>query len=183
MRTATYLANTSSRDATDDANSSHHLARVEFTPHEDGTYYIAGDRRVLRGGRLRADGHRHHAGCRRAPGQPQTRQSMRWSGPRSRARSTSIGRRRLVPAEHQRPSDTYHDRPGGTGNRPRLLAGPAVARGSTTRTGTTFPAPGTTTAARATTPGSPARLEVGIYYIAVGAFGNYEGTYTLSVDY
>ena len=36
-----YLPNTSSRDATDDANSSHHLARVEFTPHEDGTYYIA----------------------------------------------------------------------------------------------------------------------------------------------
>ena len=37
----TYLYNTSSRGATDDANRPHHLARVEFTPEEDGTYYIA----------------------------------------------------------------------------------------------------------------------------------------------
>ena len=36
-----YLYNTSSRDATDDANRPHHLARVEFTPDADGTYYIA----------------------------------------------------------------------------------------------------------------------------------------------
>ena len=36
-----YLYNTTSRGATDAANRPHHLARVEFTPEEDGTYYIA----------------------------------------------------------------------------------------------------------------------------------------------
>ena len=38
---STYLHHTSSRYATDDANRPHHLARVEFTPGADGTYYIA----------------------------------------------------------------------------------------------------------------------------------------------
>ena len=33
---STYLYNTSSRYATDDANRPHHLARVEFTPNADG---------------------------------------------------------------------------------------------------------------------------------------------------
>ena len=38
---STYLHHTSSRDATDDANRPHHLARVEFTPNAGGLHFIA----------------------------------------------------------------------------------------------------------------------------------------------
>ena len=63
-----------------------------------------------------------------------------------------------TPGRHHLP-----DRPGGTGNRPRLLSLPSQSKtprsfGSRTAD-ETFP----------------------VYFIAVGAFGNHEGTYTLSV--
>ena len=175
-----YLANTSSRDASDAANSSHHLARVEFTPHEDGTYYIAATGESFEWGGyeltvidITQDADKHPAG-----------------------RSTTAFALVDTPVTGKidfngdvdwfqlniRDVDTYQiDLEGqatGRGSlRDPLLRGVYDADGNYI-SGTGNDDGGEGYNARITR-----RLEVGIYYIAVGAFGNHEGTYTLSVGY
>ena len=175
-----YLPNTSSRDATDDANSSHHLARVEFTPHADGTYYIAATGESFTWGvyeltviDITRDADEHPAD-----------------------RSTTEHAQRGTPVTgkidfsgdvdwfqlNKTVADTYQiDLEGqatGRGSlRDPLLRGVYDADGNYI-SGTRNDDGGEGYNARITLD-----LPVGIYYIAVGAFGNHEGTYTLSVNY
>ena len=175
-----YLANTSSRDATDDANSSHHLARVEFTPHEDGTYYIAATGESFEWGGyeltvidITRDADKHPAG-----------------------RSTTAFALVDTPVTGKidfngdvdwfqlniRDVDTYQID----------LEGQATGRGSLRdpllwgvydEDGNYISGTGNDDGGEGYNARITRRFEVGIYYISVGAFGNYEGTYTLSVGY
>ena len=174
------LANTSSRDATDDANSSHHLARVEFTPHEDGTYYIA------------ATGESFEWGGYELTVIDITRDADKHPADRSTTGFALVDTPVTGKIDFNgdvdwfqlniRDVDTYQiDLEGqatGRGSlRDPLLRGVYDADGNYI-SGTGNDDGGEGYNARITR-----RLEVGIYYIAVGAFGNHEGTYTLSVGY
>ena len=174
-----YLPNTSSRDATDDANSSHHLARVEFTPEDGGTYYIAATGEAFEWGDydltvidITRDADEHPAD-----------------------RSTTVFAPRGTPVTGKIDFSgdvdwfqlnvifvgTYtidlEGQDNGLGSlRDPLLRGLYDADGNYI-SGTRNDDGGEGFNARITP-----YLEQGIYYIAVGAFGNHEGTYTLSVN-
>ena len=175
-----YLANTSSRDATDDANSSHHLARVEFTPHEDGTYYIA------------ATGESFEWGGYELRVIDITRDADKHPADRSTPVFAQAGNPVTGKIDFNRDVDWFRMNITADNTHTINLEGQATGRGSLRDpllwgvydedgnyiSGTRNDDGGEGYNARITLD-----LEVGIYYIAVGAFGNYEGTYTLSVDY
>ena len=175
-----YLPNTSSRDATDHANSSHHLARVEFTPDADGTYYIAATGESFTWGvyeltviDITEDADEHPAD------RSTTEHAQRGTPVTGKIDfSGDVDWFRL----NKTVADTYQiDLEGqatGRGSlRDPLLRGVYDADGNYI-SGTRNEDGGEGYNARITLD-----LPVGIYYIAVGAFGNHEGTYTLSVNY
>ena len=172
-----YLANTSSRDATDDANSSHHLARVEFTPADDGTYYIA------------ASGESFTWGDYELTVIDITRDADEHPADRSTTvfalRGTVTGK-----IDFNRDVDWFQMNISLAGTYQIDVEGQATGRGSLRDpllrgvydadgnyiSGTRNDSGGEGDNARITR-----RFDVGVYYISVGAFGNYEGTYTLTV--
>ena len=174
------LANTSSRDATDDANSSHHLARVEFTPHEDGTYYIA------------ATGESFEWGGYELRVIDITRDADKHPADRSTPVFAQAGNPVTGKIDFNRDVDWFRMNITADNTHTINLEGQATGRGSLRDpllwgvydedgnyiSGTRNDDGGEGYNARITR-----RFEVGVYYISVGAFGNYEGTYTLSVDY
>ena len=174
-----YLANTSSRDATDDANSSHHLARVEFTPHEDGTYYIA------------ATGESFEWGGYELTVIDITRDADEHPADRSTTVFVTAGTPVTGKIDFNRDVDWFQMNITVAGTHTIDLEGQATGRGSLRDpllwgvydadgnyiSGTRNDDGGEGYNARITR-----RFQVGIYYVAVGAFGNYEGTYTLTVD-
>ena len=174
------LANTSSRDATDDANSSHHLARVEFTPHEDGTYYIA------------ATGESFEGGGYELTVIDITRDADKHPADRSTPVFAQAGNPVTGKIDFNGDVDWFRMNITTDNTHTINLEGQATGRGSLRDpllwgvydedgnyiSGTRNDDGGEGYNARITR-----RFEVGVYYISVGAFGNYEGTYTLSVDY
>ena len=175
-----YLPNTSSRDATDDANSSHHLARVEFTPEDDGTYYIA------------PTGEAHEWGSYELTVIDITQDDDEHPPDRSTTVIVIVGTPVTGKIDFNRDvdwfkllisvDDRYHiDLEGqetDSGSlRDPLLLGVYDADGNYI-SGTRNDDGGEGYNARISR-----TLKVGIYYVAVGAFGNGEGTYTLTVVY
>ena len=174
------MPNTSSRDATDDANNSHHLARVEFTPEDDGTYYIAASGESFEWGDyeltvidITQDDDEHPADRsttgRVIVGTPVTgkidfNRDVDWF-------------KLNISAEAIYRIDLEGQETGSGSLRDPLLLGVYDADGNYIP-GTRNDDGGEVFNARITLD-----LPVGIYYIAVGAFGNGEGTYTLTVTY
>ena len=175
-----YLYNTTSRGASDAANSSHHLARVEFTPEDDGTYYIA------------ASGESFEWGVYELKVIDITRDADKHPADRSTTVFVPVGTPVTGKIDFNRDvdwfqmnitfADTYtidlEGQSTGRGSlRDPLLWGVYDADGNYI-SGTRNDGGGEGYNARITR-----SFEVGIYYVSVGAFGNYEGTYTLTVDY
>ena len=175
-----YLPNTSSRGATDDANSSHHLARVEFTPEDDGTYYIA------------ATGEAHEWGSYELRVIDITQDDDEHPADRSTTEHAPIGTSvtgkidfsgdvdwfKLNIDEKTRYQIDLEGQETDSGSlRDPLLLGVYDADGNYI-SGTRNDDGGEVFNARISR-----TLKVGIYYVAVGAFGNGEGTYTLTVTY
>ena len=174
------LPNTSSRDATDDANSSHHLARVEFTPEDDGTYYIAASGESFEWGDyeltvidITQDDDEHPADRSTTVivivGTPVTgkidfNRDVDWF-------------KLLISVEDRYQIDLEGQETGSGSLRDPLLLGVYDADGNYI-SGTRNDDGGEGYNARISR-----TLKVGIYYVAVGAFGNGEGTYTLTVVY
>ena len=175
-----YLPNTSSRDATDHANSSHHLARVEFTPDADGTYYIA------------ATGESFEAGSYELRVIDITQDDDEHPADRSTTVLVVVGTsvtgkidfnrdvdwfKLLISVEDRYQIDLEGQETGSGSLRDPLLLGVYDADGNYI-SGTRNDDGGEGYNARISR-----TLKVGIYYVAVGAFGNGEGTYTLTVVY
>ena len=175
-----YLYNTTSRGASDAANSSHHLARVEFTPEDDGTYYIA------------ASGESFEWGVYELKVIDITRDADKHPADRSTTVFVTVRTPVTGKIDFNRDvdwfqmnitfADTYtidlEGQSTGRGSlRDPLLWGVYDADGNYI-SGTRNDGGGEGYNARITR-----SFEVGIYYVSVGAFGNYEGTYTLTVDY
>ena len=174
------LPNTSSRDATDDANNSHHLARVEFTPEDDGTYYIAASGESFEWGDyeltvidITQDDDEHPADRSTTVivivGTPVTgkidfNRDVDWF-------------KLLISVEDRYQIDLEGQETGSGSLRDPLLLGVYDADGNYI-SGTRNDDGGEGYNARISR-----TLKVGIYYVAVGAFGNGEGTYTLTVVY
>ena len=174
------LPNTSSRDATDDANSSHHLARVEFTPEDDGTYYIA------------ATGEAHEWGSYELTVIDITEDADEHPADRSTTGRVIVGIpvtgkidfnrdvdwfKLNISAETRYQIDLEGQETDSGSLRDPLLLGVYDADGNYI-SGTRNDDGGEVFNARISR-----TLKVGIYYVAVGAFGNGEGTYTLTVAY
>ena len=174
------LPNTSSRDATDDANSSHHLARVEFTPEDDGTYYIA------------ATGEAHEWGSYELTVIDITQDDDEHPADRSTTGRVIVGIlvtgkidfnrdvdwfKLNISAETRYQIDLEGQETDSGSLRDPLLLGVYDADGNYI-SGTRNDDGGEVFNARISR-----TLKVGIYYVAVGAFGNGEGTYTLTVAY
>ena len=175
-----YLPNTSSRDATDDANSSHHLARVEFTPHEDGTYYIAATGESFEWGSyeltvidITQDDDAHPADRsttgHAALGTPVTGK-IDFSGDVDWFRMHKIS------------ADIYQINLEGQATGRGSLRDPLL-RGVYDADGNYISGTRNDDGGEGSNAWITFDLPVGIYYIAVGAFGNGEGTYTLTVSY
>ena len=175
-----YLPNTSSRGATDDANSSHHLARVEFTPEDDGTYYIA------------ATGEAHEWGSYELTVIDITQDDDEYPADRSTTGRVIVGIpvtgkidfnrdvdwfKLNISAETRYQIDLEGQETDSGSLRDPLLLGVYDADGNYI-SGTRNDDGGEVFNARISR-----TLKVGIYYVAVGAFGNGEGTYTLTVAY
>ena len=174
------LPNTSSRDATDDANNSHHLARVEFTPEDDGTYYIA------------ATGESFEWGSYELTVIDITQDDDEHPPDRSTTVIVIVGTpvtgkidfnrdvdwfKLLISVEDRYQIDLEGQETDSGSLRDPLLLGVYDADGNYI-SGTRNDDGGEVFNARISR-----TLKVGIYYVAVGAFGNGEGTYTLTVTY
>ena len=174
------LPNTSSRDATDDANNSHHLARVEFTPEDDGTYYIA------------ATGESFEWGSYELTVIDITQDDDEHPPDRSTTVIVVVGTpvtgkidfnrdvdwfKLLISVEDRYQIDLEGQETDSGSLRDPLLRGVYDADGNYI-SGTRNDDGGEVFNARISR-----TLKVGIYYVAVGAFGNGEGTYTLTVTY